>query len=250
MPPGGLPTETPTATEMPSAMPTATLTETPTETPTATATPTATESPTATASVTPTVTGTLTKTPAVTPTATPDPEDWTVAYYDSALLRGTPVVTEYIPRTDILAFDWTEDAPPEDISLKALGVRLSTVRDVEGGNYLFSVSAQGRLRLSIDGREVIDRWRPGEWEEAALVPLIPGKHRIVVSFGASPSRDPWLTYEMAEEMPGLKLEAPQQPYRTPLAPLVPTGEPDLRELRPAPTATPTVTPWWNFFWRW
>jgi len=196
------------------------------------------------------VTGTLSKTPAVTPSpsATPDPEDWTVAYYDSALLRGTPVVTERIARTDILAFDWSEDAPREDISLKNLGVRLSTVRDVEGGNYLFTVSAQGRLRLTIDGRTVIDRWRPGEWEEQALVPLIPGNHRIVVSFGASPSRDPWLTYEMAQETPDLELEAPRQPYRTPLAPIVPTGEPDLRDLRPAPSPTPT--PWWNFFWRW
>jgi len=185
-------------------------------------------------------------------TATPDPEDWTVAYYDSALLRGTPVVTERIARTDVLAFDWVEDAPPADISLKALGVRLSTVREVEGGNYLFSVSAEGRLRLTIDGRTVIDRWRPGEWEEEALVPLIPGRHRIVVSFGANPGRDPWLTYEMAEEMPGLKLEAPQRSEGTPLAPVDATSEPNLRELRPPPPVTPapTPTPWWSFFWRW
>ncbi|MFO7698642.1 MAG: PA14 domain-containing protein [Anaerolineae bacterium] len=227
LPPGGVPTETPTPSP----------TETPTETPTATTTATGTLDPTATATVT----------PSVSPTATPDPEDWTIAYYNSALLRGRPVVTEVLERADVLAFDWAEDAPPGNILLKNLGVSLSTIRVLEPGNYRFSVSGEGRLRLTIDGRIVIDRWRPGLWEEEALVPLLTGRHRIVLTYGASPSRDPWLSYEMAPDIaPEDGTGTPVAPFRTPLLPELPV--PDPLRLEKAPTPTPTS--WWGYFWRW
>ncbi|MHB1318128.1 MAG: PA14 domain-containing protein [Anaerolineae bacterium] len=251
-------TWTPTATATPTDTPSPTATATPTDTPTATATPPGggltpgampTETPTVTATPTetptstpaPTETGTLVAT--ATPTATPpvsltptvNPEDWTIAYYDSALLRGRPVVTEVLTRTNILEFDWTEDAPPGDIELEDLGVRFSTMRVVEPGNYRINVSGQGRLRLTIDGRIVIDRWRAGEWDEEALVPLLDGRHRIVLTYGASPNRDPWLTYEMATE------PEPEDDAAPPLLRQAPTRATGL-------DVAPTPTPWW-FFWR-
>jgi hypothetical protein len=105
---------------------------------------------------------------------------------------------------------------------------------VEPGNYRFSLSGEGRLRLTIDGRIVIDRWRPGEWDEEALVPLLTGRHRIVLTYGASPSRDPWLTYEMAPE-------AESEDVVPPLLRQVPTRVSELN-------VVPTPTPWW-YFWR-
>jgi hypothetical protein len=239
------PTDTPTATATPTDTPTATATPTldgdslppggmPTETPTPSETLTPTPTETGTPTTTPTSTATATVTPLVTRTATPDPEDWTIAYYNSALLRGRPAVTEVLTRTDVLTYDWSEEPPPGRIQLKNLGVSFSTVRVVEPGNYRFSLSGEGRLRLTIDGRIVIDRWRPGEWDEEALVPLLTGRHRIVLTYGASPSRDPWLTYEMAPE-------AESEDVVPPLLRQVPTRVSELN-------VVPTPTPWW-YFWR-
>jgi len=155
-----------------------------------------------------------------------------VAWYASPLLRGQPVLTERLPRTDVLEYDWSEDPPPAGIPLRSLGVRLATARTVEEGEYLFTVQGAGRLTLTIDGRIVIDRWRAGRWDEIALVPLFEGTHRIVLNFGASPSLAPWLAYEMT----------PVEEAGTP--------EPLLRGSPPTPATrlplpAPTAVPWWR-----
>jgi hypothetical protein len=173
----------------------------------------------------------------VTPTV--DPEAWTVAWFTSAQLRGRPLLTEVLPRADTLDYDWSEDAVPAGIRPQDLGVRLSTMRVIEvDGNYTFSLSARGRLRLTVDGRNVIDRWRPGTWEEVALVPLSEGSHRFVLTFGAGPSLTPRLSYAMS---PSPEPEEAMTPQAPPLLRRVPT-------LVTVPDPLPTSTPWW-FFWR-
>jgi len=168
---------------------------------------------------------------------------WTVLYYSSPLLAGTPVASEVISATDTLEFDWVEEPPPAEIDLEKLGARLNTVRALESGVYQFRVAGEGRLRLSIDGRTVIDRWRAGEWEEVAIAPLRAGRHRIVLSFGAAPGRDPWLTYELSLASTP---EIPTRQITTP-APLVEPGQPTSPDVRGQPSATPE--PWWYRF-RW
>jgi len=122
-------------------------------------------------------------------------------------------------------------------------VRLATVRTLEAGEYQVSVTAEGRMRLTIDGRPVFDRWRVGRWDDSTLITLGEGQHRILLSYGTDPIYLPQLSFAL-EPSPA----TPAAP--TALTPTVSAGR--TRTPRPVPIPTtrwdteaePTPEPWW------
>ncbi len=184
-------TETPTATATPTETPTptATVTETPTATATPTETPTATATPTETPTATATPTETPTATATVTPTETPpvDLDQWVVAYYANANLGGTPVYTEVLTATDTIEVNWGLEPPLEGLPVGNYSVRWSTTRQFVGGICPFTLSAQGPVRLAVDGRRVISLWQPGWHEQQVFVRLRTGLHRVVIEY--APGRE-------------------------------------------------------------
>ncbi|NLX43727.1 MAG: hypothetical protein GXY79_09665, partial [Chloroflexi bacterium] len=240
-------TPTPAATAMPAPgdTPTPTATATPTDSPTPTISPVSAETVTPSPAATPSATSTAVAGPGATPapTATPAGEEWIVSYYASPLLRGTPVAVERVPRSDTLSIDWAHDTPLGGGTPAARGVRLATVRTLEAGEYQVSVTAEGRMRLTIDGRPVFDRWRVGRWDDSTLITLGEGQHRILLSYGTDPIYLPQLSFAL-EPSPA----TPAAP--TALTPTVSAGR--TRTPRPVPIPTtrwdteaePTPEPWW------
>ena len=224
--PTPLPTETPTPTASPTFTPTpgSEVPATPTATPTVMATPTETATPTATPTTTPTATptGTLTATPTATVTATATPigtppadlDVWKVSYFANSSLRGTPVYTEVLTTTGVIDVDWGLEPPPAaaDLLPDTYSVRWSTTQAFERGSYEISLSAQGRVRLYVAGRRLINRWNPTLHEEELIVPLRAGLHQIIVEY--APGEEPaWLTYSIEQDEP---VPAPLRPTLLPI----------------------------------
>ena len=216
------PTPTPTAshTPLPPSEPTVTVTptETPTPTmiPTETVTPTATPTATATATATPTGTLTVTPTTTATPVGTPpaDLDLWVVSYYANDSLRGTPVYTEVVTTTHMIDVDWGLEPPPAaaDLLSNTYSVRWSTTQEFERGSYQIELSAQGRLRLYVAGRRLVNRWNPRLHREEFIVPLRAGLHPIIVEY--APGSEPaWLTYSIEPYEP---IQAPIRPTLLPI----------------------------------
>jgi RHS repeat-associated protein len=116
-------------------------------------------------------------------------------YYDNRNLAGRPFATRTDPAID---FDWAAAGYPAPLQgatdtgttqiTDNFSVRWSGTLDLANttsADYVFTASADGGVRISIDGVLVVTRWAdPGG--QAALasdsVTLAPGRHRLEVSY--------------------------------------------------------------------
>ena len=131
-----------------------------------------------------TVAQTSRTTPSVPPTeAAPDDRGpggpWHADYYDNATLTGDPVVSR---QEDMLDFNWGWDSPAPAIPSDDFSAVWTREIELSGGSYLFSTYSDDGVRLYIDGKRVIDSWRPMRGYRSATVDLSEGVHTVRLEY--------------------------------------------------------------------
>jgi hypothetical protein len=85
-------------------------------------------------------------------------ERWHAEYYNNRTLSGEPALIRDDAAID---FDWGADSPaPGIINSDAFSVRWQRRIDLPAGQYRFTVTADDGARLWLNGRLLIDEWRP------------------------------------------------------------------------------------------
>lgn len=102
-------------------------------------------------------------------------------YFANVRLEGTPAVVREDPRID---FAW-KDAPAAGLGRTQYSVRWTGLyRATKAGDHLFAARSDDGIRVSVDGKRVIDSWSDrGAATDAATVRLEAGKtYRVVVEY--------------------------------------------------------------------
>ncbi len=121
-------------------------------------------------------------TPQPTPKTPPGvqlPGPWQGEYFTGRDLQQQPVLV----RTDqVIDFDWGWASPDDSIPVNQFAVRWTGTFDFEGGRYRFTTFTDDGVRVYVDGRLVINSWRPMRGTRYATVNLTSGQHTIVVEY--------------------------------------------------------------------
>jgi uncharacterized protein YraI len=95
-----------------------------------------------------------------TPTPTPTPlttfRGWKGEYFANPNLQPPPTVVQDDPTIN---FNWGAGAPAPGVPPNNFSVRWSRQAFFEEGNYRIQVNVEGGVRLSLDGRPLIDDWQ-------------------------------------------------------------------------------------------
>ena len=104
---------------------------------------------------------------------------WQGDYFENPDLVGEPV----LQRVDSsLSMNWRNDAPGPGLPVDGFSARWTTSAPFQGRRYTFNISADGGVRLYVDGQIVIDRWTPQPGQVSGSVDLLPGDHDVVVEY--------------------------------------------------------------------
>jgi len=95
----------------------------------------------------------------------------------AAVLRGTPVATQTVPRLDYM---WYRPTIPNVPQAKFAAVATATVTLAAGDYTLRTISDDG-VRVFVDGKMVIDDWK-GHESALAYAPISAGRHEIRVEY--------------------------------------------------------------------
>ncbi len=104
---------------------------------------------------------------------------WRGDYFDNPDLAGEPVLQQI---DDSLSMNWGSDAPDPSLPADGFSARWTTRAPFAGRRYAFTVSADGGVRLYVDGQIVIDRWTPQPGQVSGSIDLLPGDHDVVVEY--------------------------------------------------------------------
>ena len=104
---------------------------------------------------------------------------WQGDYYDNPDLANEPVLQRV---DDSLSMNWGNDAPDAGLPADGFSARWTTRAPFAGRRYAFTVSADGGVRVYVDGQFVIDRWTPQPGLVSGSVDLLPGDHDVVVEY--------------------------------------------------------------------
>jgi hypothetical protein len=124
--------------------------------------------------------------PAPVPTPVPGPKPaprlpgpWQGEYFNNSTLSDTPVLR----RTDAaLDFDWGWNAPAPELKRDYFSARWSGAFSFSAGRYTFTTYSDDGVRLYVDGRRVIDAWRPTRGYRSATLNLSQGTHKMRVEY--------------------------------------------------------------------
>lgn len=104
---------------------------------------------------------------------------WQGDYFDNPNLAGEPV----LQRVDnSLSMNWGNDPPAPNLPADGFSARWTTRAPFRGRRYIFNLTADGGVRLYVDGQIVIDRWRAEPGLVSGSVDLLPGQHDVVVEY--------------------------------------------------------------------
>jgi hypothetical protein len=81
---------------------------------------------------------------------------WVGEYFNNADLAGSPVFARDDSQID---FDWGAGSPREDLPADNFSVRWTNTIAFESGLYRFTTETDDGVRLYVDGRLLIDKWR-------------------------------------------------------------------------------------------
>jgi hypothetical protein len=93
------------------------------------------------------------------------------------LLAGEPFMTRTESRLDYQWFTPRIEGVPRE----GWAVEATSAVDLDPGAYSLRTITDGRVRVWIDGRLVIDRWEP-HGAEVAYAPIAPGRHEVRVLY--------------------------------------------------------------------
>jgi hypothetical protein len=100
-------------------------------------------------------------------------------YFNNRNLTGTPVLT----RIDApLYFDWGWGSPAPELQRDNFSARWTSTPAFTAGRYTFTTFSDDGVRLYVDGKTVIDSWRPMRGYRTATVNLSEGTHALQLEF--------------------------------------------------------------------
>ncbi len=108
-------------------------------------------------------------------------QGWRGEYYANRDLSGKPVLI----RTDAAVdFDWKYGSPDPTVPADNFSVRWTRTLGFAGGTYRFHTSTDDGVRLSVDGKRIIDKWQNQKQPNthSADISLSGGEHTIVVEY--------------------------------------------------------------------
>ena len=111
-------------------------------------------------------------------------DGWQADYYDNPDLSGQPVVQR---KDASISFDWADQPPADGVPAEGFSVRWLQQATIEGRRYTFQVTADGGVRLNVDGVPVVNSWEEGQKTLMGEIDLLPGEHTIEVSYFNSTS---------------------------------------------------------------
>ena len=107
--------------------------------------------------------------------------NWTVSYYNSVDLSGSPAVTQ----TGLagINFSWGSGSPADGVNADRFSARFTSSQSFTGGTYEFIVAADDGVRVYIDGQQVLDRFVPRPLTTDRFThTLTPGLHSLTVEY--------------------------------------------------------------------
>jgi hypothetical protein len=105
---------------------------------------------------------------------------WEVWYWNNTTLSGNPVVTGTDAQID---WHWGYGSPRSGVGVDRFSARWTRYVDVPQGTYRFTATADDGVRVSVDGRRIIDEWYDHPARTfSADVSLSAGHHRIEVEY--------------------------------------------------------------------
>ncbi len=114
-----------------------------------------------------------------TPAATEDgaPGPWRIAYYDNRSLSGDPVLTLPAERAR-LSYDWGLGSPADEVPENNFSARFERALHFDAGRYRFTTYSDDGVRLYVDGKLIIDSWRPMRGTRSTVIQLKEGEHDV------------------------------------------------------------------------
>jgi hypothetical protein len=106
---------------------------------------------------------------------------WRGEYFSNPDLAGTPALVKNDPA---LSLSWDAQAPDPALPVDGFSARWSQRLPFEGGRYRFVAETNGGVRITVDGKPVIDQWQDSGATTVAtgIAELATGEHDLVVSF--------------------------------------------------------------------
>jgi len=104
---------------------------------------------------------------------------WHGEYFNNRELSGSPVVVRSDEAVD---FDWGWGAPAAGVNRDNFSVRWTGTFPFEGGRYSFATTSDDGVRVSVDGKRVIDAWIPMRGTRTGTITLSAGSHTVRVEY--------------------------------------------------------------------
>jgi len=116
--------------------------------------------------------------PSVQPPAEED-DPWEASYYPNANLKGEPALTRIETALD---HNWGWGSPARVIPKDRFSARWTQPLHFRAGTYRFTTYTDDGVRLWVDGRLLIDNWRPMRGYRSATVYLTKGVHDVKMEY--------------------------------------------------------------------
>ncbi|HEC34640.1 MAG TPA: hypothetical protein ENI37_08005, partial [Chloroflexi bacterium] len=106
---------------------------------------------------------------------------WRAEYYDNQSLEGDPVV---IRDEGAIDFDWATGSPDAAVPADHFSARWTRTLGFTTGTYRFLASCDDGVRISVDGRLVVDAWQKQSLPNTRTgeITLSEGQHTVVVEY--------------------------------------------------------------------
>ena len=109
----------------------------------------------------------------------PAPGPWQGEYFNNQNLSGNPVLVSSDPALDL---DWGFGSPAPEVMRDNFSARWSGTFQFNAGRYSFTTYSDDGVRLYVDGKRVINSWRPMRGTRSATVDLSEGAHTVRVEY--------------------------------------------------------------------
>lgn len=125
-----------------------------------------------------------TATPSAAPTSAPAPlpglpGPWQAEYYNNTAPSGIAALA----RTDaVINFNWGWNAPAAEINRDNFSARWTGTFVFTAGRYRFTTFSDDGVRLYVDGKLIVDSWRPMRGTRSVLVNLSEGPHTVRLEY--------------------------------------------------------------------
>lgn len=107
------------------------------------------------------------------------PGPWQGEYFVGRDLTATPVL---VRTDDAIDFNWSWNAPSDELPANNFAVRWTGTFAFEGGRYRFTTTTDDGVRVYVDDKLVINSWYPMRGARYVTVSLTEGEHAIRVEY--------------------------------------------------------------------